>query len=81
MFVSEFKKEYAATTGFTPRTSTRTTRMWRSSRVLKAGGGPEGRDAFDNALQTNLTVVSVYGGRRQHVGTYTLDRDAHGDQA
>ncbi len=31
-------------------------------RVLKTGGDIKSGDALDKALQTNLTVVSVYGG-------------------
>ena len=46
-------------------------------RVLKSGGDIKSGDALDKALQTNLTVVSVYGGDDKTVGTYTLDPTTH----
>jgi hypothetical protein len=46
-------------------------------RTLKSGGDVKSGDALDKALQTNLTVVSVYGGDDKTVGTYTLDPTTH----
>ena len=52
--------------------------MWEvMRRVLADGGEINDGDALDKALQTNLTVVSVYGGDESTVGTYTLDPTTH----
>ena len=52
--------------------------MWEViRRVPKSGGDIKSGDALDKALQTNLTVVSVYGGDDTTVGTFTLDPDTH----
>ena len=52
--------------------------MWEvMRRVLADGGDINDGDALDKALQTNLTVVSVYGGDESTVGTYTLDATTH----
>ncbi len=52
--------------------------MWEvMRRVLADGGDITDGDALDKALQTNLTVVSVYGGDESTVGTYTLDPTTH----
>ena len=46
-------------------------------RVLKAGGDIKSGDALDKALQSDLTVVSVYGGDDTTLGSYTLDPTTH----
>jgi hypothetical protein len=52
--------------------------MWElMRRVIKDGGDVKSGEALDNALRSNLTVVSVYGGDANTVGTYTLDPKTH----
>jgi branched-chain amino acid transport system substrate-binding protein len=52
--------------------------MWEvMRRVIADGGDINSGDALDQALQSNLTVVSVYGGDESTVGSYTLDATTH----
>jgi ABC-type branched-subunit amino acid transport system substrate-binding protein len=52
--------------------------MWEViRRVLAKGGDINDGDQLDKALQENLTVVSVYGGDANTVGSYTLDPKTH----
>jgi branched-chain amino acid transport system substrate-binding protein len=52
--------------------------MWEViRRVIAKGGDINDGDQLDKALQDNLTVVSVYGGDANTVGTYTLDAVTH----
>ncbi len=52
--------------------------MWEvMRRVIEDGGDINSGEALDQALQSNLTVVSVYGGDESTVGTYTLDATTH----
>jgi hypothetical protein len=52
--------------------------MWEIiRRVLAKGGDINDGAQLDQALQDNLTVVSVYGGDASTVGTYTLDPTTH----
>ncbi len=79
LFVSEFKKEYKEEPDFYAANFYENTLvMWEViRRVLKSGGDINDGDALDKALQSNLTVVSVYGGDANTVGTYTLDPVTH----
>jgi branched-chain amino acid transport system substrate-binding protein len=47
-------------------------RIWKTDPSAKLTG-----DAMDKALQTDLTVVSVYGGDESTLGSYTLDPKTH----
>ena len=78
-FVSEFKKEYKDSPDFYAANFYENTLvMWEViRRVLAKGGDINDGDALDKALQENLTVVSVYGGDANTVGTYTLDPVTH----
>jgi branched-chain amino acid transport system substrate-binding protein len=78
-FVSEFKKKYGENPDFYAANFYENTFvLWEViRRVLKSGGDPKSGDALDKALQSNLTVVSVYGGDDKTVGTYTLDPTTH----
>ena len=52
--------------------------MWEViRRVLAKKGDINDGAQLDQALQDNLTVVSVYGGDSSTVGTYTLDPKTH----
>jgi branched-chain amino acid transport system substrate-binding protein len=79
LFLSEFKKEYKEDPDFYAANFYENTFvLWEVvRRVLKSGGDPKSGDALDKALQTNLTVVSVYGGDDTTVGSYTLDPTTH----
>jgi hypothetical protein len=46
-------------------------------RVIAKGGNVNSGDDLDKALQDNLTVVSVYGGDSNTVGSYVLDPSTH----
>ncbi len=79
IFVEEFKKEYGDLPDFYAANFYENALvMWEIiRRVLKAGGDPKDGDALDKALQSDLTVVSVYGGDANTVGTFTLDPKTH----
>jgi len=66
MFVSEFKKEYGRRRPGLLRPANfyreRTRDVGGHPRGAQGRRRPEGGDALNNALQTNLTFVSVYGG-------------------
>jgi branched-chain amino acid transport system substrate-binding protein len=47
-------------------------RVWKTDPNAKITG-----DALQNALLTNLTLVSVYGGDDTHLGSFTLDEKTH----
>jgi len=47
-------------------------RIWKTDPNAKITG-----DALEKALESNLTVVSVYGGDDTHLGSYTLDPKTH----
>jgi branched-chain amino acid transport system substrate-binding protein len=47
-------------------------RIWKDDPDAKITG-----EALDKALQTDLTVISVYGGDEQTPGSYTLDPKTH----
>ncbi len=52
--------------------------MWECiRRVIAKGGNVNSGDDLDKALQDNLTVVSVYGGDSNTVGSYVLDPSTH----
>ena len=79
LFVSEFKAAYGELPDFYAANFYENTLvMWEViRRVIKSGGDINDGDALDKALQSNLTVVSVYGGDANTVGTYTLDPVTH----
>jgi branched-chain amino acid transport system substrate-binding protein len=79
LFVSEFKKEYKDDPDFYAANFYENMFvMWEVvRRVLKGGGDVKSGDALDKALQSNLTVVSVYGGDDSTVGSYALDPTTH----
>jgi len=79
-FVQEFKKEYGGDLPdfYAANFYENAFDLWEViRRVLKSGGDIKSGDALDKALQTNLTVVSVYGGDDKTVGTFTLDPKTH----
>jgi branched-chain amino acid transport system substrate-binding protein len=47
-------------------------RVWKDDPNAEITG-----DALEKALETNLTVVSVYGGDATHLGSFTLDPTTH----
>jgi ABC-type branched-subunit amino acid transport system substrate-binding protein len=79
LFVDDFKKEYGEEPDFYAANFYENGLvMWEViRRVLKEGGNIKDGAALDKALQENLTVVSVYGGDAQTVGTFTLDPVSH----
>jgi ABC-type branched-subunit amino acid transport system substrate-binding protein len=79
IFVQEFVAEYGEDPDFYAANFYENAFvMWEvMRRVLADGGDITDGDALDKALQTNLTVVSVYGGDESTVGTYTLDATTH----
>ena len=79
LFVSEFKKEYNELPDFYAANFYENTLvMWEViRRVIAKGGDINDGDQLDKALRDNLTVVSVYAGDANTVGTYTLDPDTH----
>jgi branched-chain amino acid transport system substrate-binding protein len=79
-FVQEFKKEYGGDSPdfYAANFYENMFDLWEViRRVLKSGGDIKSGDALDKALQTNLTIVSVYGGDDTTVGTFTLDPTTH----
>ena len=79
LFVADFNKKYGEDPDFYAANFYENAFvLWEViRRVLKAGGDPKSGDALDKALQSNLTVVSVYGGDDKTIGTYTLDPTTH----
>jgi branched-chain amino acid transport system substrate-binding protein len=79
-FVQEFKKEYGGDSPdfYAANFYENVFVLWEViRRALKSGGDIKSGDVLDKALQTNLTVVSVYGGDDKTVGSYTLDPTTH----
>ena len=79
IFVDEFRKKYGEDPDFYAANFYENTLvMWEViRRVLKKGGDINDGAQLDQALQDDLTVVSVYGGDSSTVGTYTLDPKTH----
>ena len=80
LFVEEFKKEYGGDLPdfYAANFYENMFDLWEViRRVLKSGGDIKSGDALDKALQTDLTIVSVYGGDATTVGTFTLDPTTH----
>ena len=79
LFVEEFKKEYGDEPDFYAANFYEDAFvMWEIIRRVIAGGGdPKDGDALDQALRSNLTVVSVYGGDGDTTGTFSLDETTH----
>jgi branched-chain amino acid transport system substrate-binding protein len=79
-FVQEFKKAYGGDSPdfYAANFYEISFVLWEViRRVLKGGGNIKSGDVLDKALQSNLTVVSVYGGDDKTVGTFTLDPTTH----
>jgi branched-chain amino acid transport system substrate-binding protein len=79
LFTTEFVKAYGDKPDFYAADFYENTLvMWEViRRVLKKGGNINSGTDLDTALRDNLTVVSVYGGDANTVGTYTLDPVTH----
>jgi len=79
LFVTEFKKKYGENPDFYAANFYENTLvMWEVIRRVKAkGGNINDGDALEKALEENLTVVSVYGGDANTIGSYTLDAKTH----
>jgi hypothetical protein len=79
LFVEEFNAEYGEDPDFYAANFYENVLvLWEViRRVLESGGDINSGEALDAALQENLTVVSVYGGDENTVGTYTLDPTTH----
>jgi branched-chain amino acid transport system substrate-binding protein len=80
LFVQEFKEEYGGDSPdfYAANFYENVFDMWEViRRVLKAGGDINSGEALDKALQTNLTIVSVYGGDDNTIGSFTLDPVSH----
>jgi len=79
-FVEEYKKDNGGTPPdfYAANFYENTLVMWEViRRVLAKGGDINDGTQLDQALQENLTVVSVYAGDASTVGTYTLDPKTH----
>ena len=79
LFVDEFKKQYNDTPDFYAANFYENTLvMWEViRRVLKKGGDINDGAQLDQALRDNLTVVSVYGGDANTLGSKTFDVSSH----
>jgi branched-chain amino acid transport system substrate-binding protein len=79
LFVSSFEEEYGEKPDFYAANFYENTMvMWTLiSRVKAAGGDINSGDDLEKALESDLTVPSVYGGDDTTVGTYTLDAKTH----
>ena len=79
LFVQDFNAEYGEDPDFYAANFYENAFvMWEvMRRVIADGGDINSGDALDQALQSNLTVVSVYGGDESTVGSYTLDATTH----
>jgi branched-chain amino acid transport system substrate-binding protein len=79
-FVEDFNKEYGEDPDFYAANFYENAfvmwevmrRIWKDDPDAKLTG-----DAMDKALQTDLTVISVYGGDEQTPGSYSLDPKTH----
>ncbi|MCU1501429.1 MAG: amino acid/amide transporter substrate-binding protein family, partial [Ilumatobacteraceae bacterium] len=80
VFVDEFKKAYGGDEPdfYAANFYEDAFVMWELiRRVIKSGGDPKDGDALEKALESDLTVVSVYGGDASTVGTFALDPKTH----
>jgi ABC-type branched-subunit amino acid transport system substrate-binding protein len=79
LFVSDFEKEYGEKPDFYAANFYENTMvMWTLiSRVKAAGGDINSGEDLEKALESDLTVPSVYGGDDTTVGSYTLDATTH----
>jgi branched-chain amino acid transport system substrate-binding protein len=80
VFVSDFKKTYGGDDPdfYAANFYEDAFALWDVvRRVLKAGGDPKDGDALEKALESNLTLPSVYGGDASTVGTFSLDPKTH----
>jgi branched-chain amino acid transport system substrate-binding protein len=79
LFVAEFKKKFGDAPDFYAANYYEDTlNLWELiRRIIKGGGSVADGPALDAALQSNLTLTSVYGGDADTVGTYALDPSTH----
>ncbi len=80
LFVSEFQKAYGGDLPdfYAANFYENALDLWEViRRTLKAGGDIKSGVDLDKDLQTDLTLVSVYGGDATTVGTFTLDPTTH----
>jgi len=79
LFVDEFKKAYGELPDFYAANYYEDTlNMWDMiRRTLKKGGDINDGAQLDQALRDNLTVVSVYGGDANTLGSKTFDVSSH----
>jgi len=79
LFVADFEKEYGEKPDFYAANFYENTMvMWTLiSRVKAAGGDINSGEELEKALESDLTVPSVYGGDEDTIGTYTLDAKTH----
>lgn len=79
LFVKDFEKEYGEKPDFYAANFYENTLvLWQLiQRVKQAGGNINSGADLEKALESNLTVVSVYGGDDSTVGSYTLDPKTH----
>lgn len=79
LFVSSFQDAYGEKPDFyAANFYENTLAMWTMiSRVTAAGGDINSGADLEKALESDLTVPSVYGGDDSTVGTYTLDPKTH----
>jgi branched-chain amino acid transport system substrate-binding protein len=79
LFVREFEVEYGEKPDFYAANFYENTLvLWELIRRVKAEGGDiNSGEALNAALESDLTVVSVYGGDEDTVGSYTLDPETH----
>jgi hypothetical protein len=79
LFVDEFQAKYGEPPDFYAANYYEDALdLWELIRRIIGGGGSviDG-PSLDAALQSNLTLVSVYGGDAHTVGSYTLDARTH----
>jgi len=79
LFVGEFQKKYGQLPDFYAANYYEDTLdLWELiRRIITDGGSTFDGPALDAALQTNLTLTSVYGGDANTVGSYALDPRTH----
>jgi len=80
LFVAEFKKAYGGDLPdfYAADFYENALDLWEViRRTLKAGGNIQSGVDLDKNLQTDLTLVSVYGGDATTIGTFTLDPTTH----
>ena len=79
LFVEEFQKKYGDPPDFYAANYYEDTLdLWELiRRIIEGGGSVFDGPALDAELESNLTLVSVYGGDANTVGSYALDPRTH----